>query len=269
MTNLDVLTLLRFLSINITGICPAIFSYNPTRLSSNIAAEFTFKDLSMNIELLLSLAIIHAVALASPGPDFALVVKLASQESRSTAIASAVGISIAILIHTILSLTGVSLIIKSSQTLYIIVQMVGACYLAWMGVSAVKGALQHWKAKVSVDNNQLKLNKLTPKQGFMQGLWTNLLNPNAMVFFIILFSAMITPDVSMLTKLSATVIMLVLSLIWFVFIALILSKPVIQQRVQKAAPAINLFTGMLFMAVSSAIMYNLLKGAMVLSETTI
>ena len=77
----------------------------------------------MNIELLLSLAIMHAVALASPGPDFALVVKFASQESRNTAIASAVGISIAILIHTILSLTGVSLIIKSSQTLYIIVAL--------------------------------------------------------------------------------------------------------------------------------------------------
>ena len=114
----------------------------------------------MNIELLLSLAIMHAIALASPGPDFALVVKFASQESGNTAIASAVGISIAILIHTILSLTGVSLIIKSSQTLYIIVQMIGASYLAWMGFGAVKGALQHWKSKISVDNNQLKLNQL-------------------------------------------------------------------------------------------------------------
>ncbi|QUM75943.1 LysE family transporter [Moritella sp. 24] len=223
----------------------------------------------MNIELLLSLAIIHAVALASPGPDFALVVKLASQESRNTAIASAVGISIAILIHTILSLTGVSLIIKSSQTLYIIVQMVGASYLAWMGFGAVKGALQHWKAKVSVDNNMSKLNQLTPTQGFMQGLWTNLLNPKCMVFFIILFSAMITPDVSFMTKLVATVIMLVLSLIWFVFIALILSKPAIQQRVKKAAPAINLCTGLLFITVSSAIMYNLLASAMIFSESTI
>lgn len=223
----------------------------------------------MNIELLLSLAIIHAVALASPGPDFALVVKLSSQESRSTAIASAIGISIAILIHTILSLTGVSLIIKSSQTLYIIVQMVGASYLAWMGFGAVRGALQHWKAKVSIDSNKLKLNQLTPTQGFMQGLWTNLLNPKAMVFFIILFSAMITPDVSFMTKLVATVIMLALSLVWFIFIALILSKPVIQQRVQKAAPAINLCTGLLFITVSSAIMYNLFKGVMVFSESTI
>jgi len=223
----------------------------------------------MNIELLLSLAIIHTVALVSPGPDFALVVKLASQESRNTAIASAVGISIAILIHTILSLTGVSLMIKSSQTLYMIVQMVGASYLTWMGFSAVKGALQHWKTKVSVDYHQLRLNQLTPTQGFMQGLWTNLLNPKAMVFFIILFSAMITPDVSLMTKLSATIIMLVLSLIWFVFIALILSKPIIQQRMQKAKPAINLFTGLLFITVSSAIIYNLAKSIMVFSESTI
>ncbi|MDX2322150.1 MAG: LysE family transporter [Moritella sp.] len=223
----------------------------------------------MNIELLLSLAIIHVVALASPGPDFALVVKLASQESRNTALASAVGISIAILIHTILSLTGVSLIIKSSQTLYMIIQMLGASYLAWMGLGSVKGALQHWQASESVDSNTSKLSQLTPTQGFMQGLWTNLLNPKAMVFFIILFSAMITPDVSLMTKLMATVIMLVLSLIWFVFIALILSKPIIQQRVIKAAPAINLCTGLLFMLVSSAIIYNLLEGAMILSESTI
>ena len=224
----------------------------------------------MNIELLLSLAIIHAVALASPGPDFALVVKVASQESRKTAIAAAVGISIAILMHTILSLTGVSLIIKSSQTLYIIVQMVGASYLAWMGFGAVKGALQHWQTKVSVDNNNtLKLNQLTPTQGFMQGLLTNLLNPKCMIFFIILFSAMITPEVSMLTKLSATIIMLGLSLMWFVFIALILSKPTIQQQVQKAAPAINLVTGLLFITVSTAIMYNLFADVMVFSETTI
>jgi len=223
----------------------------------------------MNIELLLSLAIIHAVGLASPGPDVALVVKLASQESRRTAIASAVGISIAILIHTTLGVTGVSLIIKSSESLYIIVQIIGATYLGWMGFCALKDASKHWKMSVSIDNNQLKLNQLTPTQGFMQGLWTNLLNPKAMVFFIVLFSAMITPDVNLMTKLSATIIILVLSLIWFVFIALMLSKPVIQHRMQKAAPAISLFTGILFSVISSAIIYNVLKGTMLLSGSII
>jgi threonine efflux protein len=211
----------------------------------------------MNIELLMTLAIIHSVALASPGPDFALVVKMASQESRKTAIASAAGISVAILVHTILSLTGISLVIKNAAGLFLIVQLAGASYLAWMGINAVKSALQHWQDKPSELATLTQQLKMTTYQGFLQGLYTNLLNPKAMVFFITLFSTMITPDVGFVTKVFAAIILLVLSLLWFVFIALVLSKPKIQRRVQKAAPMINLFTGVLFISVSSVIVIGL------------
>ena len=183
----------------------------------------------MELQLLISLAIIHSVALASPGPDFALVVKMASQESRATAIASAVGISVAILLHSLLSVTGVSLLIKSSDLLFVAVQLIGASYLGWMGIGAIRGTISQWRNKASsqdVDNtNHLGL---SIKQGFLQGLYTNLLNPKAMVFFITLFSAMITPDINVITKACAVFIMLILSLIWFIFIALVLSKPLIQ-----------------------------------------
>ena len=211
----------------------------------------------MDIPLLLSLAIIHSVALASPGPDFALVVKMASQESRATAIAGAGGISVAILMHTLLSLTGVSLLIKSSDSLFLIVQLAGASYLSWMGLNAVKGAVQHWKVKLSASKHTVSSNGTSPAQGFLQGLYTNLLNPKAMVFFLTLFSAMITPEVSLATKVSAAIILLLLSLCWFVFIALVLSKPVIQQRVQQLTPVINLITGMLFISVAVVIISGL------------
>lgn len=211
----------------------------------------------MDLTLLASLAIIHSVALASPGPDFALVVKMASQERRVTAVASAVGISIAILLHTLLSLTGVSLLIKSSNTLFIIVQLAGASYLGWMGINAIISTLQNFKAR-HVEKETTKIfNQLTPTQGFMQGLYTNLLNPKAMVFFITLFSAMITPEVNLATKISAAVILLVLSLFWFVFIALVLSKPSIQQTIRKATPVINLLTGLLFVSVAFIIVSGL------------
>lgn len=211
----------------------------------------------MNIELLMTLAIIHSVALASPGPDFALVVKMASQESRKTAIASAAGISVAILGHTILSLTGISLVIKSAEGLFFFVQLAGASYLAWMGINAVKSALHHWQDKPSAQTLLNQNITMTTYQGFLQGLYTNLLNPKAMVFFITLFSTMITPDVGLVTKVLAAIMLLVLSLVWFVFIALVLSKPNIQQRVQKAAPMINLFTGVLFISVSAVIVAGL------------
>lgn len=205
----------------------------------------------MELQLLISLAIIHSVALASPGPDFALVVKMASQESRATAIASAVGISVAILLHSLLSVTGVSLLIKSSDLLFVAVQLIGASYLGWMGIGAIRGTISQWRNKASsqdVDNtNHLGL---SIKQGFLQGLYTNLLNPKAMVFFITLFSAMITPDINVITKASAVFIMLILSLIWFIFIALVLSKPLIQLKVKRASPVINLVTGILFISIA-------------------
>ncbi|PKG55877.1 LysE family transporter, partial [Shewanella sp. GutDb-MelDb] len=149
----------------------------------------------MELQLLLSLAIIHSVALASPGPDFALVVKMASQESRATAIAAAIGISVAILLHSLLSLTGVSVIIKSSQWLFIAVQLIGASYLGWMGIGAVRSAMTHFQTKRakkdaielgSTITTNTAHNGLSIKQGFLRGLYTNLLNPKAMVFFITL-----------------------------------------------------------------------------------
>ncbi|MEI6858510.1 MAG: LysE family transporter [Shewanella sp.] len=205
----------------------------------------------MELQFLISLAIIHSVALASPGPDFALVVKMASQESRATAIASAVGISVAILLHSLLCVTGVSLIIKSSDLLFVTVQLIGASYLGWMGICAIRRTASQWHNKVSSQavNGSSHLG-LSIKQGFFQGLYTNLLNPKAMVFFITLFSAMFTPDINFITKVSAVLIMLILSLCWFILIALVLSNPLIQLKVTRAGPVINLVTGILFISVA-------------------
>ncbi|SQH76248.1 putative Threonine efflux protein [Shewanella benthica] len=208
----------------------------------------------MELQLLIYLAIIHSVALASPGPDFALVVKMASQESRATAIASAVGISVAILLHSLFGVTGVSLLIKSSELVFVAVQLIGASYLGWMGIGAIRGTLSQWRNKVSSqDLDNVSHLGLSIKQGFFQGLYTNLLNPKAMVFFITLFSAMITPDINFITKLAAVFIILTLSLIWFIFIALVLSKPLIQLKVKRARPVINLVTGILFISVAATI----------------
>ena len=213
--------------------------------------------MTFEYQLLLSLALIHTLALASPGPDFALVVKLATQAQRRTALASALGLAVAITLHTLLSLTGISLIIKSAENIYIAVQLIGATYLAWMGLGAIREAIMHWR-----DHAQLKIiptstRELTALQGFIQGLSTNLLNPKAMVFFITLFSTLISPTVNLETKAAITLLMFLLSLIWFSLIALVLSKPVIQQKMQRATPMINLITGLLFVSVSLVIINGL------------
>lgn len=213
--------------------------------------------MGLEYHLLLSLAVIHTVALASPGPDFALVVKLATQQQRLTALACSLGLAVAITLHTLLSLTGVSLLIKSSTTIYLAVQLVGASYLAWMGLGAIRSAITHWRNKTVLATKGKICNTLTIRQGFIQGLSTNLLNPKAMVFFITLFSTLISPTVNIETKVAVTLLMFILSLIWFSLIALVLSKPIIQQKMQRATPVINLITGLLFVSVSLVIINGL------------
>ncbi|MCG9714197.1 LysE family transporter [Shewanella insulae] len=210
--------------------------------------------MELQLHLLLSLAIIHTVALVSPGPDFALVVRLAAQEERNTAVAAALGLAVAITLHTLLSLTGVSLIIKGSPGLFMAVQLIGASYLGWMGIGAIRAAIAHWRDVQHLSTEKMTERGIGAAQGFMQGISTNLLNPKALVFFITLFSTLITPDVTLSTKVAATAMMFALSLGWFSLIALVLSHPRMQLKMKRATPSINLLTGLLFIFVAGVIL---------------
>jgi threonine efflux protein len=246
----------------------------------------------MDFSLLMTLAVIHCVALISPGPDFAIVVKIATQEARATALAAAVGISVAILLHSILSLTGLSLIIQSSPALYLLVQILGASYLGWMGIGALRSAWNSLRPKLTRTETEVVAESMgtmassdtdaataepwaklpnsdtaaslgatvpmAPLQGFIKGLYTNLLNPKALVFFLTLFSALLTAQITVATKVAAALLLLLLSLLWFGSLALVLSRPAIQRRLQRQMPGIDALIGLVFVAVALAIFVDLL-----------
>jgi threonine efflux protein len=219
----------------------------------------------MDITLLAGLAVIHLVALMSPGPDFAIIVKMATQQTRLTALYCALGIAVAILVHTFLSLMGISVMIQQSHVAFMAVQLIGSSYLAWMGYSALKSALSSIINKrrsadlTSTQQNLTKVTLISSLKGFKIGLYTNLLNPKALIFFITLFSVLITPQVNNLTKIAATILLFMLSLAWFSLLALILSKPRIQQKLLAANTIIDLLVGIIFIAVAVTIASNIIQ----------
>lgn len=216
----------------------------------------------MDLELLTTLAIIHSLALMSPGPDFALTVKIATQQTRPVALATSLGISFGILILTSLSLTGVSLVIHSSLVLFTLVQLIGAAYLGWIGTHALKAAFSSLSAHKKAKKDTVLSQVISPFQGFRQGLLTNLLNPKALIFFITIFSTLITPTVSLSTQLASVILLFGLSLVWFSLLSLFLSKAHIQTKLQRMTPLINLLTGIIFTAITLGIIFEVL-GALV------
>ncbi len=230
----------------------------------------------MDIQLIITLSFIHLIALISPGPDLAIIIRLATLASRQVAIAAALGIAGAIAIHTLLSLTGLSLAIHNSSQLYALVQLIGASYLGWMGIGALKAAIAHRKQKTAEPplqqhNEQypkeqaaselaaipVQSEQLSVFQGFRIGLLTNLLNPKALVFFITLFSTLVTPTVTVASKVAIGVIFFSLSFIWFGLVSLMLSTSNMQQRFRRMGPAIDLLTGTIFVIVAVTILYQL------------
>ncbi|NVJ58478.1 MAG: LysE family translocator, partial [Vibrionaceae bacterium] len=97
--------------------------------------------------ILITLATVHFIALMSPGPDFALVVQNATRYGRQTGVYIALGLSFGILLHAILSLTGVSYLVHQQPTLFALVQIAGGSYLLYLGFGALKGTWQTLSSK--------------------------------------------------------------------------------------------------------------------------
>jgi len=191
------------------------------------------------LEQFFLIAAVHLLAVASPGPDFAIILKQSIRYDRRTAIITSFGIAAGILLHVTYSLVGIGLIIASDERLFTALKYIAAsyfCYIAWHGLRAKKPEANTSELlKISnkdedlVDEN-LPLNGNMPsiKKAFFTGFLINGLNVKATLFFVSLFSVIIDPATPFAIKLSYGLYMTVATGAWFVFLSYLLTHPKIR-----------------------------------------
>ncbi|WP_114787833.1 LysE family translocator [Vibrio tetraodonis] len=208
------------------------------------------------VTILTTLASVHFIALMSPGPDFALVVQNAARYGRQTGLYIALGLSFGILLHSILSLTGISYLVHQQPELFAGLQFVGGSYLAYLGYCALKGC---WQAKNNLES-QSKQESSTllsnKRQAFSRGLSTNILNPKALVFFISLMSSLVPADMSLTGKGLALGILWGLSFVWFSLLAWALSTKHMQGKIKAMAFYIDGLCGLIFTIIGTSILWQ-------------
>src|SRR6266498_2815947 len=64
------------------------------------------------IPIILTVALVHLLAVISPGPDFMMIARNSLIYSRKTGIYSAVGLGLGILVHVVYSLVGIGVLIS-------------------------------------------------------------------------------------------------------------------------------------------------------------
>ena len=122
---------------------------------------------------------VAALVLVSPGPDTALVTKNALMHGRSTALATSFGVAAGLLVWTLASALGVAAIVHASATAFTTLKLLGAAYLIWLGIQA----LRHAGHGAAGGATPATARQVSPSRGFRQGLFSNLANPKIAVFF--------------------------------------------------------------------------------------
>lgn len=127
-----------------------------------------------------------------PGPDSLLIMTRSATQGWRAGSSAALGIGTGTLVHVFAAALGLSAILATSATAFMIVKLAGAAYLLYVGVQ-----LLFSKTKpAQPGSDQKPLARLSHRQIFLQGLMTNVLNPKVAVFFLAFVPQFISPDAS-------------------------------------------------------------------------
>lgn len=179
----------------------------------------------------LAVALISLIAAISPGPDFFVVFRNSLVYSRKAGFLTAFGVSTALIVHLTYTLIGIGVLIAESPFLYAILKYSGVAYLFYIGF---KGIISSFKQSSSAVADCTKAtNQISSLAAFMQGFWTNLLNPKAAIFFISLFSQFIDTTTSYIVGIEYGAITWSIALGWFLLLSYLLTHKQIIGRIDR------------------------------------
>ncbi len=177
----------------------------------------------------LAIAVIHLLAVASPGPDFLIVTRSALTYSRKTGIWTALGVGLGILVHVAYCLLGIGIVISQSIVLFNTIKYVGAAYLMYIGWLALTQ-----KPVMKADEHHVKeIDDISAFRAVKIGFLTNALNPKASIFFLALFTQVIDPATPLLTQMGYGLYLGVATFVWFAGLAIVLSVGAIRRNFKK------------------------------------
>ncbi|MGE4383165.1 MAG: LysE family translocator [Arcobacter sp.] len=131
---------------------------------------------------------------------------------------SSMGIGLGILVHLSYTILGFGIIIKNMPYLLDVVRILGALYLIYLGI----GSLRSESHSIKISKEKIKSYSL--KKSFMIGFLSNLLNPKATLFFLSIFTSIVSIDTPFYMQSLYGFYCILANIFWYMLIANILSK---------------------------------------------
>jgi threonine/homoserine/homoserine lactone efflux protein len=174
------------------------------------------------------ITVVHLLAAASPGPDFAFVTRQSLVYGRRAGLLASVGIALGLAIHIVYSAAGLAAVIAHSAQWMTIIKLVGGCYLLYLGI---RGLLSKPTSKV-VSGAEARTVSDQPWRIVAGGFLCNAFNPKAPIYFLALFTVVLSPDLPVAWLVIYGTWLMILQWLWFSLVATVFAHRVVRDRLQ-------------------------------------
>lgn len=193
---------------------------------------------------------IYILAVISPGPDFAVVVRNSLIYSRKTGLITALGISCGAFFHLSYTLLGLGIIIAESPVIFSIIKYCGVGYLFYIGC---KGLVA--KKSKAASRSFEHARDIRPLKAFMTGFLTNVLNPKYLLFYLSIFSTIVSPNDPPIVIAVYVATIFMTKILWFSFVAICLSGKKTREKFFNASYIIERVTGAALICLSIRLLW--------------
>ena len=200
----------------------------------------------------LTVAIAHLFAVASPGPDFAVVTRQCVAAGTKTGIWTSLGVGAGILLHVTYCILGVALLLSQSPSLFALMKYLAAAYLIYLGLQSIRAFLGRAGSQ--------KVGDFSPETGiwkaFVLGFLTNGLNPKATLFFLALFTVVVGESTPAAVQILYGIYLAVATFLWFTLVSKLFGTSIVRSWLLKGGAWFELGMGVVLILLALQIVFN-------------
>lgn len=174
------------------------------------------------------ITVVHLLAAASPGPDFAFVTRQSLVHGRRAGLLASAGIALGLSIHIVYSAAGLAAVIAHSVHWMTAIKLLGGAYLLYLGVMGLRSR-KETSGALAADVNARDLPSSAARQ-VLGGFLCNAFNPKAPIYFLALFTVVLSPELPLPTLLAYGAWIMLLQWLWFSLVATVFAHRLVRDR---------------------------------------
>ena len=182
----------------------------------------------------------------SPGPSLIVVLRNTMSGGRRQGVMTALGHGIGLGIYAFIAVMGISSLLLANEKIFNLLQWSGILFLIWLAYNMI--------LTKKLDSPNIYEN--SSHKGFYEGFIIAFLNPKILIFLTAVFSQFINPEITNLGRLIIASLAGVIDTTWYVFVATLLARTIILEKMRANAVIIDRLIGIILLILAILLIIN-------------